>query len=121
MRLGVVALVLVLGGAAPPPGSPQADELAPFAGWITNLKNPTTGQGCCSMADCRAVQYRIRGDSYEAFIGRDVFDRAPDAWVKVPDSVILHRPNPTGLAIACWSYWHRDSAGFFCFSPTDGT
>jgi hypothetical protein len=43
-------------------------------------------------------------DHFEAFIDRRTFGaEAPDAWVPVPPSNVLHRQdNPTGEAVVCW-------------------
>jgi len=113
---------LLLCAAAPPPGSPQAEELAPFGPWIKGLTNPTTGTGCCSLSDCRVVEYRpaANGTDYEAYIDAKTFTSGPDKWIAVPPSVILHRANPTGYAIACWGAWYVETNGFFCFVPNSG-
>ena len=109
--------------AAPGPNDPQHDMLAPFSDWITHLTNPTNGQGCCSTADCRMVDYQTSADGsgYEAFISRETFPQGPNAWIKVPNEVVIHRPNPTGFAVACWAVWHRDTNGYFCFAPSSAT
>lgn len=85
--------------AAPPPGADPA--LAP---WFRSLQQPGTGWGCCSIADCRPVRYRMADDHYEAFIDRQSFGaNAPDQWEPVPpDHVIRTADNPTGEAVACW-------------------
>ena len=121
----LLAGVLILASAPafaspPPPGSPQADVMAPYAEWVRGLVNPKTGQGCCSLSDCRVVDYRLTADGYEAFIGRETFPAAPDQWLKVPDYVVLHKDNPTGFAVACWAVWYDKSSGFFCFTPSSG-
>ena len=120
----ILACVLILSvpalAAAPPPGSPQSDVMAPYAEWVRGLKNPTTGQGCCSLSDCRVVGYRLTAEGYEAFIDHQTFPGAPDKWLKVPDYVILHQENPTGFAVACWAAWNRESNGWFCFTPSSG-
>ena len=119
--LAVALLLSTPSLAAPPPsGSPQADMMAPYAEWVRGLKNPNTGQGCCSLSDCRVVEYRLTPEGYEAFIDKATFPGGPDAWVKVPDYVVLHKDNPTGFAVACWASWHKDSSGFFCFTPSSG-
>jgi hypothetical protein len=86
--------------ADPPPNADQS--LAP---WFHSLLQPRTQMSCCSMADCRPVQYRVFGDHFQAFIG-DEFPRwsnAPHSWVDVPNGNVLHRPdNPTGEGVACW-------------------
>ena len=121
LSAGTVLMLMTPALAAPPPaGSPQADLMAPYAEWIRGLRNPTTGQGCCSLSDCRVVDYRISSDGYEAFIDRKGFPGGPDTWLKVPDFVVVHTANPTGLAVACWASWHKESGGWFCFTPSSG-
>lgn len=122
--VALTAMMCVLGHCvrAEPPeaGTPQSDLLAPYGDWIRSLTNPTNGEGCCSLADCRAPLYRTTADGYEAFIDHSTYPRGPDKWLKVPDSVILHSPNDTGLAIACWASWHKTDNGFYCFALPGG-
>jgi hypothetical protein len=93
--LGATALSF----AKPPPGADGS--LAP---WYQSLAQPYTGYPCCSVADCRTVQYRAVADHFEAFIDRRTFGAdAPDDWIPVPPSNVLHRKdNPTGEAVVCW-------------------
>ncbi len=108
MKPGMVVAALLLGPlldaaapafAKPPPGADPS--LAP---WFQSLAQPDTGYPCCSVADCRTVQYRAVADHFEAFIDRRSFGGdAPEAWVAVPPANVLHRrDNPTGEAVACW-------------------
>jgi len=108
MKPGIAVAALLLGPllgaavpacAAPPPGADLS--LAP---WFQSLAQPDTGYPCCSVADCRTVQYRAVADHFEAFIDRRTFGAdAPDAWVAVPSANVLRRrDNPTGEAVACW-------------------
>jgi hypothetical protein len=105
--------------AAPPPsGSEQEAILSPYGGWVRKLVNPITKQGCCDLADCRAVPARVRDGHFQAFISRETYGPgAPDGWVDVPDDVVLHeRSNPVGLAVACWRASRQPLYnGFFCF------
>jgi hypothetical protein len=89
----------VLAFARPPPGSDGS--LAP---WFQSLAQPDTGYPCCSVADCRTVQYRAVADHFEAFIDQRTFGTdAPDAWIRVPPWNVLHRrDNPTGEGVVCW-------------------
>ena len=85
--------------AKPPPGADPA--LSP---WFEDLRQPGTGRSCCSVADCRAVDFRIVTDHYEAHVG--------DQWMTVPADKILHRyDNPTGRAVVCWT----PALGVMCF------
>jgi hypothetical protein len=94
------ALLLAAAAAAQPP--PNADPaLAP---WFRSLVQPGTTISCCSLADCRATEYRIRADRYEALVA--------GSWLSVPPEKILQRTdNPTGHAIVCWT----PQRGIMCF------
>jgi hypothetical protein len=83
--------------APPPPGSAQAEVMAPYVEWVRGLRNPNTGRGCCSLSDCRVVDYRVASDGYEAFMDRESFPGAPNTWLKVPDFVVVHTANPNRL------------------------
>lgn len=85
--------------AAPPDNADSA--LAP---WFQGLRQPGTGISCCSMADCRPIDYRMNDTGYEAFID--------NKWLAVPpDRVLQHTENPTGRAIACY----MPGRGILCF------
>jgi hypothetical protein len=98
----VAAAMLMLGmpaDAAPPPNADPA--LAP---WFGSLLQPGTGISCCSLSDCRATEYRVEADHYEALIG--------EKWVVVPPETILQRTdNPIGRAVVCWT----PQRGIICF------
>lgn len=105
----VFAAPLVLGSAAaraaPPPGADPA-----MSPWFEDLRQPGTGRSCCSIADCRPVDYRIVENHYEAFVD--------DQWMSVPPDKILHRfDNPTGRAVVCWT----PALGIMCFVEGPGT
>jgi len=85
--------------AAPPENSDQ--RLAP---WYQGLKQPGSGVSCCSIADCRQVDYRVAGGHYEAMI--------ESRWMPVPDDKVLRNtPNPTGRGVVCYTPWQ----GILCF------
>jgi len=85
--------------AAPPPDADPA--LAP---WFNSLKQPDSGISCCSIADCRPVDYRVVGNHYEAYI--------EGQWLPVPPEKVLTRAdNPTGRAVVCWTRVN----GILCF------
>jgi hypothetical protein len=91
--------------ARPPPNPDQG--LSP---WFEDLRQPGTGHSCCSIADCRPVDYRIIEDHYEAFVD--------DQWVAVPSDKVLRRlDNPTGRAVVCWTPY----LGVMCFVEGPGT
>ena len=99
----IAAALAVIGvaHAQPPAGT---DLNSPEAKWYRGLAQPNTGYGCCSIADCRPVEFRQRDGHFQAHITPARFgDAAPDLWAEVPDEVVIRdRPNPTGEAVACW-------------------
>lgn len=90
--------------ARPPEGADPA-----LKHWFEDLRQPGTGTPCCSVADCRSVEYRIRDGQYEVEI--------LGLWLPVPPERILERgDNPTGHAVVCW----LPTAGVMCFvRPTN--
>ena len=85
--------------AAPPENADQ--RLAP---WYQSLKQPGSGVSCCSIADCRQVDYRVSEGHYEALI--------ESRWMTVPDDKVLqHEANPTGHGVVCYTPWQ----GILCF------
>lgn len=101
-----LATGLGLAPAAPPENADPA--LAPF---FQSLKQPGSGASCCSIADCRPVDYRMAADGYEAKLDGN--------WVRVPDERVLHgQTNPTAHAIACRS---PVNGSILCFVPASET
>jgi len=103
--LRIVIAGLIVGNGRPIDAAPPEDADPTFAPWFKSLRVPGTNQSCCDLADCRRVKYRISGDHFQAFIGDDFprWSNPPHAWVDVPNSNVLHRPdNPTGEGVACW-------------------
>jgi hypothetical protein len=100
-RLFFAAAMLLAGSAGADPPSNADPALAP---WFRSLVQPGTSISCCSVSDCRATEYRIEADHYEALIG--------EAWFAVPPDKILQRTdNPTGHAVVCWT----PQRGIVCF------
>jgi hypothetical protein len=85
---------LLFGGfhafASPPP---NVDLNSPEAKWVQSLKSDN-GVYCCSLADCRKVEYRIMDDHYQVYV--------TERWVDVPPKKVLKRENPTGTAWLCY-------------------
>jgi len=99
--LGIAASI-----AAPPENADPA-----LHGWFESLKQPGSGVSCCSIADCRPVEYRLVADGYEAFIDAN--------WVRIPDDKVLHgTSNPVARGIACRS---PISGTILCFIPASET
>jgi hypothetical protein len=95
-------LAVGLAGAATHARPPENADPA-LAPWFQSLRDPSTGGGCCSQADCRPVEYRMVGDHYEVLIGNQYGAEIQPHWEAVePDHVLEKTDNPTGRAIACW-------------------
>ena len=113
--LAIIAAMLAAypGVAAPPPG------IAPDSGmsqWFQELRQPgPSGMPCCSISDCRKVEFRMTDTDYEILI--------EGTWHRVPSSVILRQANPVGKAVACYRPHVADEAGrlepvrILCFVP----
>ena len=104
--LAVLSLVTALspriGKAEPPANADPA--LRP---WFESLRQPGTGVSCCSISDCRPVQYRLSNSGYEALID--------SGWVRIPkDKILHHQTNPLGRAVLCRS---PASGTIYCFVP----
>ena len=102
-----VGLALSQVAVAAPPDSPDP-ALAP---WFESLKQPGTGAPCCSIADCRTVEFRQDRDGYEVLIdGR--WKMSIPFWLRVPPNRIIDRiDNPTNRGVVCFT----PEAGILCF------
>jgi hypothetical protein len=100
-------LALSQAAVAAPPDSPDP-ALAP---WFESLKQPGTGAPCCSIADCRTVEFRQDRDGYEVLIdGR--WKVSIPFWLRVPPNRIIDRiDNPTNRGVVCFT----PEAGILCF------
>lgn len=87
-----VALGIVATALAAPPANITPDPA--LALWFKSLRQPTTGHLCCSISDCRFVNFWIHDGHYEVeFDGQRYI---------VPDGNIVRGiNNPTGKAVAC--------------------
>jgi hypothetical protein len=103
----VVGLALGQAAVAAPPDSPDP-ALAP---WFESLRQPGTGAPCCSVADCRTVEFRQDRDGYEVLIdGR--WKMSIPFWLRVPSHRIIDRTdNPTNRGVVCFT----PEAGILCF------
>jgi hypothetical protein len=103
----VVGLALNQAAAAAPPDGPDP-ALAP---WFESLKQPGTGASCCSLADCRTVEFRQDRDGYEVLID-DRWKMSMPFWLRVPSNRIIDRTdNPTNRGVVCFT----PEAGILCF------
>ena len=104
MRIAVAGALLFFASMTGARANPPPDADMSLAPWFHSLMQPGTGMSCCSIADCRPTDYRIRNGHYEALIRGD--------WKDVPAEVVLHRSdNPTGRAVVCYS----PNIGIMCF------
>jgi hypothetical protein len=107
--------------AAPPADMKRHPELEL---WFRSLREPGSGHLCCSISDCRFVDFWVRDGHYEVEI---------DGWRYVipSDAVIVGAMNPTGKAVACYTFGEfrpppaqeakvdgpQDVAEVLCFIP----
>lgn len=119
--------LFVLARAPPGPIDPAMTD------FFHSLKSPQ-GYSCCGDPDpdCRTpLEVRLSNYHYSALIARDdfvdnIYDRAEwerqfgdaaVAWIEIPDSKVVLRPdNPTKAAIVCFSVRIKV---VFCFVPWD--
>jgi hypothetical protein len=80
--------------ATPPPGVVPTPEME---AWFKSLKQPLTHSPCCTISDCRFIDFTIRDGHYEIEI---------EGWhYIVPTETILHgAASPIGGAVVCYTY-----------------
>lgn len=92
-----LALAARAGGIAhaAPPADIKSDP--GIAAWFKSLREPVSALPCCTIADCRTVEFRrLSPDTYEALV--------ENRWYQVPDQRVLRgTPNPMGKAVACFT------------------
>ena len=112
--LGFVLVLVIIVGVTVAFGHPADDA---DAQWFMSLMRPDTGTTCCSgpsnpNPDCLAVKSRQTAEGYEVLIDERFPGRIRAGWEKVPpQKILVHSPNPTGAAVACW----LPSMGILCF------
>jgi hypothetical protein len=105
-----VVLMALLAAGALKAASPESADPS-MNGWFESLKQPGSGVSCCSIADCRPVDYKLDSSGYEALIEA--------RWVRIPEDKILHgKPNPVGRGVLCRS---PISGTILCFVPASET
>jgi hypothetical protein len=101
MRIAAASLAVVLLAAAPLHSDTSLSR------WYESLMRNGGGGSCCSVADCRVVDYRTGPHGYEAFV--------EGKWTAVPDAIVLRRhDNPTGGAVLCIDHLFQT---MLCFVP----
>jgi hypothetical protein len=99
-----VCLMVLLLGSLEVAGAPPENADPRLAPWFNSLRQPGTGVSCCSISDCRPVDYRLTGSGYEVWI--------QEQWRAVPaDKVLQGHENPIGRAVVCWT----PALGIMCF------
>jgi hypothetical protein len=80
--------------ATPPPGVVPTPELE---AWFKSLKQPLTHSPCCTISDCRMIDFTFRDGHYEVEI---------EGWrYVVPIETILDgAANPIGGAVVCYTH-----------------
>ena len=99
----VIAVFPRVGKAEPPEGADPA--LRP---WFESLKQPGTGVSCCSISDCRPVQYRLAPGA-----GTRRWSARCGSTCRMTRSCAIKK-NPLGRAVLCRS---PASGTIFCFVP----
>ena len=118
----VVLLIAREPSFAAPPANLTPDPL--LQAWFKSLRQPETGRLCCAISDCRFVDFTIYDGHYEIQV---------DGWqYSIPtENVIQGMANPTGRAIACYTYSYfgappppgsppsspQDTIEILCFVP----
>ena len=108
-----VALAMPAGAAPPAVGSEDWEILHPHAEWIQTLAH--NGLLCCSIADGRPVEARLRAGKWQVRWRKDQLEGAPTEWTDVPEAVVMQTSNPIGVPIAFW--WGKQIR---CFIPPGG-
>jgi hypothetical protein len=93
--LAGLLLVAAIGMAV---ARPPANYNPALHAWFESLREPGSGIGCCSEADCKILQpdeLKQTKNGYEV--------RVRNLWVAVPpDKILEHQYNPTGGVVACY-------------------
>ena len=104
LRSFAAAVTLLILGSVPTISAPPENADPRLAPLFNSLRQPGTGVSCCSVSDCRPVDYRVSGAGYEVWID--------DSWRQVPaDKILQGRDNPIGRAVVCYT----PALGIMCF------
>jgi hypothetical protein len=113
VRASVTGAMAIALSIAPVHAQPPDNVDPSLSPWFNSLKQPGTGAGCCSIADCRPAEVRRDSQGYEVKIDHR-WHASSMFWLRVPANRILdERNNPTGQAVLCYT----PEAGILCFVP----
>ena len=122
-RMMGLSAVTFLGIGTAYPHDPMRPQLN---AWFQSLKNKA-GQPCCDTGDGQTAevewdQGRVR---LFDFRGHPHTPTEPGQWFDVPSSIVIDRPNLTGIAMVWWSPSYDSSDGSMtpiwrCFIPGPG-
>jgi hypothetical protein len=120
---GTLIACLTYALAAPPADVAPNSTLSE---WFKSLRQPGTSVSCCSISDCRRVDFRIVTDGgYEVMVEGE--------WYRVPDRFVLQQKgNQAGKAVACYTtvfgygtltgaVYGADRIEILCFVPESPT
>jgi hypothetical protein len=111
----VLACVFLLPLVGVAMARPPANYNPALHAWFESLREPGSGIGCCSEADCKILspdELKQTKNGYQV--------RVRNLWVAVPpDKILQNQWNPTGGVVACYGPGRtaEDSANvvIFCF------
>jgi hypothetical protein len=94
--------------------------------WFKGLKNKA-GESCCDSGDGEHAQaeWDMAKGGYRVLLKHPHRPNEPGRWHDVPNSVVINRPNLSGVAMVWWSpsYDSRDGSMtplWRCFIPGPG-
>jgi hypothetical protein len=118
---GLSAAALLGIGAAYPhdPKRPELDA------WFKSLKN-NAGEPCCDSGDGQhaEAEWDMAKSGYRVLLKHPHRPNEPGRWFDVPYSVVIDRPNISGIAIVWWSPSYSNDGSMTpmwrCFIPGTG-
>ena len=93
--------------------------------WFKSLKNKA-GEPCCDSGDGQRAEadWDMASNGYRVLLKHPHRPSEPGQWFDVPNSVVLNRPNLSGMAMVWWSPIYSTDGGMTpkwrCFIPGPG-
>jgi hypothetical protein len=114
-RGAALAVLLLLAAIGVAVARPPAYYNPALHAWFESLREPGSGIGCCSEADCKILQ---PDELKQTKTGYQV--RVRNLWVAVPpDKILQHQWNRTGGVVACYgpgrTVNNQSDIVIFCF------